>query len=573
MSGLSIRTKILLSTMSIVTLVLIFSSFVTYFLFSYHADTLIESQSREISKQILFNYEVYIESILETANYVQNTSLLLDTKDDYESLQELYLLNSGLKQDIVAMFLFDYSGRKLLGDEIDSRRADVSGEEWFVSAQSDPSIFHFLSQDRTTLAPHRTDTVISISRHMPYTEDGVQKSGVLLVELNFRVIQNLADKTDLGLGGHIEIIDTDDSLIYSSEEPQEITEQGFPAAVSHVLGGMKISIDNTDLFLNINTLSYTRWRIATFINIDHIGAVQRSMLPLLSVLFLISIVFTMLVTSIVSLRISRPVSQLQRIMRRIEDGEIETEISVTGQREIVMLGESFNSMIVKIRGLMNRILTEQREKRKTELRALQNQINPHFLYNSLDSIVWLAEHNRSDEVITAVIALARFFRISISNGATFIPVRSEIEHVRNYLTIQKIRHADKFRYEFDIEESLRDCQVMKLILQPLVENAINHGAGEDNCLISVSGRLEDQQMIFEVSNTGYGLTDAQIERIHARTEAIGDEGGSAGVGLRNVNQRLKLYYGERAGLRLSSVPDEKTIVTVRIPVSLSGETG
>jgi two-component system sensor histidine kinase YesM len=215
---------------------------------------------------------------------------------------------------------------------------------------------------------------------------------------------------------------------------------------------------------------------------------------------------------------------------------------------------------------MERVVDEQRDKRKTELRALQNQINPHFLYNSLDSIVWLAEHERSEDVVTTVIALARFFRISISKGATFILVREEIDHVKNYLTIQSIRYVDKFSYAFDIDERMMTMKVMKLILQPLVENAIHHGLVEDDGFIEIKGRLENGWMLFDVRNTGYGLTESRIAEIHDHLDGRDGSGSGFGVGLRNVQQRLKLYYGESAGLRFSGQPDEDTVVTVRIPV-------
>ncbi|MDF1569374.1 MAG: histidine kinase, partial [Spirochaetaceae bacterium] len=199
-------------------------------------------------------------------------------------------------------------------------------------------------------------------------------------------------------------------------------------------------------------------------------------------------------------------------------------------------------------------------------RALQNQINPHFLYNSLDSIVWLAEHDRSEDVITTVVALARFFRISISKGNTFIPVRDEIDHVKNYLKIQTVRYADRFQYFFHIDERLMDRNVMKLILQPLVENAIYHGMDEQGGVIEVNGSLDGKMMRFEVKNTGYGLTAARIREIHRHLDGQDDLDNDIGIGLKNVHQRLKLYYGEQAGLRFSSLADEYTEVTVRIPI-------
>jgi two-component system sensor histidine kinase YesM len=555
----SIGQNILIATLSIVSFVLILSSGLYYYVFSARTDILIESQSREINKQIVLNYEQYIASIIETANYIQSSTHLLDLDRDYDEMQSIYRVNSQVKQDVVAIFLFDRSGSKILGDPIRPQHAKfVSESPWFFNALRNPEIFHFQSTGDQSASLERNDEVISVTKEVSFIQDGRLKTGVLLIELNFEVISDLAEKTNLGNGGHILIVGSDDSLIYTSESPSAATSESLLAATAAVLGGAKMTIGNHDLFMNINTLENTRWRIATFTNVDEIDAIRRSMLPLLLLIFIITVLVTAAVAALLSYRISGPVRQLQGIMQRIEDGEIDVDISISGQREIVMLGRSFNSMIVKIRSLMERLVDEQRDKRKTELRALQNQINPHFLYNSLDSIVWLAEHDRSDDVITTVVALARFFRISISKGNTFIPVRDEIAHVKNYLKIQTVRYADRFQYHFNIDERLMDRNVMKLILQPLVENAIYHGMDEQGGIIEVNGSLDGKMMSFQVKNTGYGLTAARILEIHGHLDGQDDLDNDIGIGLKNVHQRLKLYYGDQAGLRFSSLADEYT---------------
>ncbi|MBU0956246.1 MAG: sensor histidine kinase, partial [Spirochaetes bacterium] len=245
-----------------------------------------------------------------------------------------------------------------------------------------------------------------------------------------------------------------------------------------------------------------------------------------------------------------------------EDGDFSGPIQVSGQKEIVLLAHSFNSMVQKVQELMDNLVEEQHEKRKTELRALQNQINPHFLYNTLDSIVWLAEHERNRDVINTVVSLARFFRIAISKGEAFITVAEELAHVQNYLNIQTIRYVNKFNCSFDMPDELKNYKVMKLILQPLVENAIYHGVGDEGGDIDVVVRKEGDSLIFRVSNTGYGISDSKIQEMYQMMR--GDSERSS-VGIRNVYQRLNLYYGERAQMLISSVPDESTTVTLIIP--------
>ncbi len=544
---------------------LISSSIFYYFLFSRSTDSLIETQSREINKQIVLNYENYINSIIETSNYVQLASINLDVVDSFKELQDIYLINSDLKKDVVSIFLFNQNGEKVLGNKVrPARETDIINESWFVDAVEERQIFHFSVSRDQNISAGREEQVIYVSRAVEFTENGSRSEGVLLIELNFKIITDLALQTNLGDGGHILILDDDDSVIYSSGNyEQQSTGESVRIAVSRIFGGFNATINSVAMYININTLSHTRWRIVTVNNVNDIAMTKKQIVYLLLIISIISSLASGSIALLLSFRISRPLSELKKSMFIIEQGDFNTKVKISGQKEIVRLASSFNSMIDKISSLMERIVSEQKEKRKTELRALQNQINPHFLYNTLDSIVWLAENQRTDDVITTVIALARFFRISISKGETFIPVEDEISHITNYLTIQKIRYVDKFEYTMDIDPEILKYRVMKLILQPIVENAIYHGVGEESGLITIKGYKEDKLLVFEVINTGYGITEDQITEIKKILE--GAVPGNS-VGMRNVYQRLKLYYGEDSDIEITSEPDEMTSIKILIPI-------
>ncbi len=562
---LSIGQSILAATLSIVMIVLLLTSLIYYTAFSRRTDALVESQSREINKQIVLNYRSYISSVIETANYVQSASLNLDVVNSYKELQDIYSFSTDIKKDVVSIFLFDSKGEKILGNDMISRgNFSISNEHWFLNALSETTIFHFSAPHTDSVYENGGEQVISVSRHVTFSRNGSKQDGVLLIELNFNSISDLASKTNLGEGGHILILNDNDSLIYYfSEDGDSYIAGSYELAIDKMMGGYKALINGKEMYFNINTLAQTRWRIVTAYNIDEIAQAKTRILYMLFIIFLGSFFLTAVVASLLSYRISRPLNQLEKSMLRIENGDFHTKVAVTGQKELVLVGASFNSMMDEIRLLMDKVVTEQREKRKTELKALQNQINPHFLYNTLDSIVWLAENERSEDVITTVVALARFFRISISKGKNFIPVRDEIDHIKNYLTIQKIRYVDKFEYQFKVDENIRDLLVMKLILQPLVENAIYHGVGDEKGIISISGYRTSDFLIFEVMNSGYGITDEGIQEIYRVLEGgIGD----TGVGLKNVYQRLKIYYGDSADIRISSELDEWTKVTILIPL-------
>jgi len=547
--------------------VLLISSTVYYSVFARRSDSLVESQSREINKQIVLNYESYINSVIETANYIQFASLNRDVALSSEELGDVFFYNSEIKKDVVSIYLFDEKGNKLLGNELNPLRLiDIAEEEWFLNALNERSIFHFSAPHDQSVSREMIDQVISVTRSVEYTWMGEKQKGVILIELNFRVLTDLAEKTNLGEGGHIMILNDRDSLIYHSGR---MDDEGFDESLSlaekNYLGGFRTRLKNRDMYLNINTLAHTRWRIVTVNNINEIAEARQQLLLIVLLIFLASFAVTTVVSLFISRRISSPLNQLKKAMLKIEKGDFTTRVLVSsGQKEVLRLSRSFNSMLEEIHSLMDKVVNEQREKRKTELKALQNQINPHFLYNTLDSIVWLAENNRSEDVVTTVIALARFFRISISKGQQFISLKDEISHIKNYLTIQKIRYVDKFEYSFEIDPQIYDQKVMKLILQPIVENAIYHGVGDDEVeKITIRAGQKGKFIVFEVENTGYGITEERIAEIY---EILKGNHSIASVGMRNVYLRLKLFYGDEADIKISSVLDEKTTIKLFIPI-------
>ncbi|MBN2874615.1 MAG: histidine kinase, partial [Spirochaetales bacterium] len=515
-SSISIGFNIFAATLGIVFVVLLLTSFVFLVVFSETLSDIVESQSREINKQIVMNYERYINSVIETANYIQFSSFDLDVDRDGAALAELYRANADIKQDVVAIFLFDASGTLLVGPALDSgSSAMIASRRWFKLARDIKEIYHFTTERASSIAANRDDDVISVSRSVEYVINGRAADGVLLLELNNNSITELARKTNLGEGGHLLILDERGTLLYSSETPATVrSDKSLALAAGMHLGGLRASIERVDMYLYVNTLIQTRWRIVTVSNVDEIHGAIRRLAGILVGIFVIAVIISALVAGVISLRVSRPVTQLKEVMLRIEQGDFSVPVEVSGQKEIVLLAHSFNSMVLKVRELMARLVDEQREKRKTELRALQNQINPHFLYNTLDSIVWLAENNRTKDVITTVVALARLFRISISKGATFIPVQDEISHIKNYLTIQSIRYLDRFTWELDVQPEMLEMNVMKLMLQPLVENAIQHGLGDEEGHIKITGRIEDNFLVFRVRNSGYGIPDSKIVEMY-----------------------------------------------------------
>ncbi len=554
-------------TLGIVSLALILTSVVFLGVFSKLLDDIIESQAREINKQIVMNYESYINSVIETANYIQTSTIKYDVLEDTASLDDLYIANTEIKKDVVSIVLFDTDGKRIAGSFLNKEiERNISSFPWFSQALAIKEIYHFSTEQGKSIADNKAEKVISISKSVSYTSGKITENGVLLIELNNETLTDLAKKTNLGESGHLLILNDKGALLYSSEGGDgSMTKLSTPIARNMYLGSSKATINNINMYISVNTLIQTRWRIVTVSNINEIRNAMTRLSGILLLIFLVAVAVSALVAGLISFRVSHPINQLKTAMLNIEQGDFSKPISVSGQIEVVTLAHSFNSMIMKIQELMSRLVSQQREKRKMELHILQNQINPHFLYNTLDSIVWLAEHRRNKDVITTVVSLAHFFRISISKGESFIPIEDEIFHVENYLTIQNIRYVNKFTYEISVDEKLNKIKVMKLILQPLVENAIYHGIGDEEGKINIRGFLENDFIIFQIINTGYGLTNEKIEEMY-NTMKGGSERPS--IGIRNVYQRLKLYYGDKADMIISSIPDESTTITLVIPIDV-----
>jgi putative HAMP domain protein len=216
-------------------------------------------------------------------------------------------------------------------------------------------------------------------------------------------------------------------------------------------------------------------------------------------------------------------------------------------------------------------VAEHNAKRKSEFDTLQSQINPHFLYNTLDIIVWMIENENSDKAVNIVTALAKFFRISLSKGKNIITVKDEVEHVRNYLMIQNMRFKNRFEYSIDVDEEVLSYSSLKLMLQPLVENAIYHGMEfmDGDGEIDVKVFKEDDSLYFMITDNGLGMSEDMVETLLSKDFVPSKKG--SGIGVKNVNERIKLYFGSEYGLKVESEPDEGTKITIHLPAVVYGE--
>ena len=387
--------------------------------------------------------------------------------------------------------------------------------------------------------------------------------------MNFLAVSELCQTAKLGSTGYVYFIDNNGKIVYHPYQQlinSDLFNEDLKAVQEHIFGTYTNTFEGRERLVIIDTVNNARWRIVGVAYMDELmaGLDQYTTVMLIVLGFCIGI--TILLARSVAASISRPIKELERMMNSVERGDFSSPPNVGGNLEVASLSQTFAVMVARIRQLMDDIVKSQEMKRKFELDALQAKINPHFLYNTLDSVVWMAEQNDTEGVITMITSLAKLFRISISKGHDIITLSEELEHVRNYLIIQQIRYQDKFEFSIDMENGMENLPTIKLIIQPIVENAIYHGIKYLQEMGHIGIRVFRRKpgaVVIEVRDNGVGMDEQRLSTILSLEGP--KHAGSGGIGVRNVHQRIQLHYGSDFGLEISSELDEGTLVRLVIP--------
>lgn len=398
---------------------------------------------------------------------------------------------------------------------------------------------------------------------------GSEEAAWVSLDLSFSSISSYINNVGIGQRGYCFLMDTDGNIIYHPQ--QQLIYSGLKSEDTSALAALEDGAYADDTVIYCATsIENSDWRVVGVSYVDEL--VNRNVTEMihLSILLAFVVLAAALLTSwLLSQLLGRPLRGLASAMESFEtDADHFTYRPVGGTREVQELSNSFGHMVVRIQELMTTVREEEVNLRKTELKALQAQINPHFLYNTLDSIAWMCEQGRTADAVKMVHALARLFRISISKGHELIPISKEIEHAESYLQIQKYRYKNQFTYEFDVDPECLDYLCNKITLQPIIENAINHGLDlmVEEGHIDVRVRQDGGDIVFFVQDNGVGMTPEQIEAIMQRGPK-----DRTGIGIKNVNDRLKIYFGKNYGLHITSEPDVGTCVEIRMPKVREGD--
>ncbi len=522
------------------------------------------SSAQENSRQVVSQASDTIEITKRGMEKdLENIISGISTLSFSEDIQNQLDLSSGTRNDIAAIFIFNKEGNILhYGANGKTLKSGASNLSFNKGIYENADKYIIMEPHVQNVFAGEYPWVVTVARQgrLKFYPEEVY----IAVDFQFSSLASYVDNIKIGQRGYCFIMDERGEIVYHPQ--QQVLFAGMKQEDAQKLSRLKDGVHpQEDVIYAMETLESGDWRIVGVSYTSEMIDVQIGRIA--SVVFAIAFAGILLsagICIVFSRILSRPIRNLAGAMQEFEtdvekfDYQMDSRIS-----EVSSLSSSFAHMVYMIRELINKVKTEEISLRKTELKALQAQINPHFLYNTLDSIQWMCEQEKTKDAVKMVGALARLFRISISRGKELIPIIDEINHAKSYLVIQSYRYKNQFTYEFIVDETILDYLCNKITLQPILENAIYHGIGRmvDEGKVTVIAKREENDIVFSVEDNGAGMTKEQCESILKK-----ERSDSSGIGIKNVNDRIKIFFGDEYGIWIESELDVGTTITIRFPI-------
>lgn len=432
----------------------------------------------------------------------------------------------------------------------------VENKEWYKKTiQQNGRLYWYINDDFGK-------QMISVSRLVFDIKNFAKPIAVISVDMDMSKVASVVSDIHLGKTGKVYLVDDKGKLIYS--EDKSFLYRYTTKLYNSSAGSDFVTINGNKIMVIYNTLPQNGWKLVGMVSMAELNEKAEMIRNFIYLTALLSLVIAALISLYFSYSISQPIIKLATEMKKVEKGNFNISVEENWGGEIGVLYSSFNYMIKRINELIHEVYLSKIKEKDAELKALQAQINPHFLYNTLDTVNWLAVKHNVPEISKIVNSLASILRYSINKGNDVTTVENELKHVESYITIQKIRFKDKFEVSFNIDKRVLHYKTIKLILQPLVENAIIHGIEtyEGKGKILINGYLDGEKIVFEVINNGNPI---DLDLVNKLLDSPADDKDSYGI--QNVNERIKLYYGEEYGLYYQAI-DSNTVARIVIPAVL-----
>ena len=577
--NVSLRTRMVLSNIVVALIPFLIFSIVSGFVFLDHAQKTAEEHSVQLIHQVSNSMDVYVETIEKMVNYIQlelqDTPFFTmesegasgwESETDYIRSVLENVANS--HREVAGIFIATKEDLYVSTGMSRISRDPFQNERWYREASENPEEIQLISvvtgRNIVTNRSYSIDDVFSLAKAVQDPETG-EVLGVILLDIRHDIIQSSINGVTIGEKGFVFVMDQEDNIVYTPVNG--IVYRVNPKWVK-AMEPMSVQIQGGSYQIRSELSPYTGWRTVGVFSMDEVMSSVNTIVYILFTCVIISLVLVVIVSFKFSRTLTNPIFKLKRLMKQAESGDLTVRFNFQHNDEIGELGQSFNHMIARIDQLIQMVYVEQENKRTAEMKSLQEQIKPHFLYNTLDTISWMARDYDAEDIVRLVDALTNMFRIGLSHGKDIITVKEEITHVSNYLYIQKIRYKDKLNYVIHVDESLYAIEVPKLILQPLVENAIYHGvkAKRGGGTITITGVPEGENLVFTVQDDGAGMLQEKVEELNRRMSerSVLDEKKS--FGLFYIRERIQLCYGKGYGVHVESALGEGTRVTITLPL-------
>lgn len=505
------------------------------------------------------NYNIVQEYDISSQEFTRQFSMLYETNVD----------------KIQSLALYGYDGMLIESEPVATVKDNVkvADQKWYQNARSEIENIHFSTPHVQNLfddGTFRYHQVVSLSRSVDINDGSTSGSGVLLVDMKYSVLEDMLERiNETSSGIYYYLCSRDGEIIYHprwTEINRGLFKEKNNKAASYEDGIYEMKTDGQKENIVVGSVAYTGWKL--------IGVVPESVQETsinkfryyIITTILILVMMLLQVNRFISRKISRPIRELDESVKAYEAGAM-PDIYIGGSAEIRHLGYSVQKSYEQIEALMKEIIQQQTERRKSELDALQSQINPHFLYNTLESITWMIEAQRNKEAVVMISELAKLLRVSLSRGKTIISIGDELQHSRSYMNIQRVRYKERFKVEFLIDEEIKNYCIVKLVIQPLLENAIYYGVGnmdeDDDGQILIRGEKKGEDIYISIEDNGMGMPEDIRSNILTDNSKVPKHG--SGVGVINVHSRISLMFGPEYGLEVYSELDEGTKVVIHIP--------
>lgn len=583
--NMKIRDKMINSYIFIALIPFCFVGVLGILISTREAQRSVNQHTAQLVGQIQQTTDIYISSIEKTANMlIQITESMPLNEIPSDQDRRWYAYESALQNrfevvadthDEIAGIFFATEHDMYVGTKMSRISRDLFTEEvWYQKAAAHPGEMQIISnvtgRNIVTDADYSIDDVFSLMKTVEDPRTG-ERMGVLLFDVKHEIISSAIQDANIGEQGFVFVLDEQNHIVYAPTNkivyrirPEWLQDGSEP--ITAVIDGEKYQI-------RCQKSDYTGWKVVSVSSYREIMSSVNTMLVMFAGVLVVTLLIVFIVAMKISESITKPIVKLRNLMKETEKGNLSVRFEGNYQDEVSELGHRFNQMLKRIQELMDEVYREQEHKRKAQLKVVQEQFKPHFLYNTLDTIGWMAREHSAYDIVHLVDALTNVFRISLSKGKDYITIDEEMKYISNYLYIQKIRYGPKVQYEISVEEECRTVMLPKLILQPLVENSIYHGvkmkSGDGHLKISAS--LADGWVNLEVWDDGKGMEVEQAKELSRLLNEPDAAGKNRSFGLFYIKERLRIRYGEQFQVLVESKEGLGTRIMIRIPEEYQGE--